>query len=277
VLPYIDRGRGTPLVLIPGLQGRWEYTQPTVDALARQFRVITFSLGDERTEPFPFEPDRGFDSYADHVAAVLDTAGVTRAIVCGISFGGLVALRFAVRQPERVSALVLASAPGPGWHLKPRHEAYARHPWLCGPLFLVEAPLRAQPELKASLPRTADRLQFSRQILRTLATAPVSLTRMAWRARLIGTYDSSVDCARISTPALVVTGEAHLDHVVTVEGSSRYADLIPNARRVVLVNTGHQGTLVHPDLFAETVRDFVDAVESGRPIAGQARTSGRVA
>ena len=53
----IDRGNGTPIVLIPGLQGRWEWMRPAVDALARHHRVITFSLCDERRSPFPCDPD----------------------------------------------------------------------------------------------------------------------------------------------------------------------------------------------------------------------------
>ena len=40
----VERGSGPPLVMIPGLQGRWEYQRGTIDALAASFRVITFSL-----------------------------------------------------------------------------------------------------------------------------------------------------------------------------------------------------------------------------------------
>ena len=39
----IDRGAGTPLVLIPGIQGRWEWMAPAVDALAARTRVLTGS------------------------------------------------------------------------------------------------------------------------------------------------------------------------------------------------------------------------------------------
>ena len=41
LMDIVDRGSGPPLVLIPGLQGRWEYARPTVDALSAFFRVIT--------------------------------------------------------------------------------------------------------------------------------------------------------------------------------------------------------------------------------------------
>ena len=67
------------------------------------------------------------------------------------------ALRFAARHPERVSALVLASTPGPGWHLRPRHDLYARWPRVFGPLFIAETPFRARPELRAALPDAAAR------------------------------------------------------------------------------------------------------------------------
>jgi pimeloyl-ACP methyl ester carboxylesterase len=253
---FIDQGRGRTLVFIPGLQGRWEYARGTVDALSSRFRTLTFSLGDEPSAGFPFQRERGFDSYADQVAAVLDRTGTDRAIVCGLSFGGLVALKFAALRPERVEALVLASTPGPGWRLRRKHEMYARFPWVFGPLFLLEAPMRARSELKAAFPDPAARRAFVWRLVRTLATAPVSLTRMARRARLIGTYDSTSDCARIVAPTLVVTGEADLDHVVPVDGSSRYVELIAGARQSVLFNSGHQGTLTRPDAFAAAVGEF---------------------
>jgi pimeloyl-ACP methyl ester carboxylesterase len=254
-----EQGQGTPLVFIPGLQGRWEYTRVTVDALAGDFRVLTFSLGDEPSAEFAFESDRGFDSYADQVLAVMDAKAIERAAICGVSFGGLVALRFAARHPGRTAALVLASTPGPGWHLRPRHDLYARWPYVCGPLFLAEIPFRAREELVAALPDAADRRRFSRSILRTLVSAPISLRRMAWRARLIGSYDATPDCARVSAPTLVVTGEADLDHVVAVNGSSKYGELIAGARCAILNRTGHQGTLTRPDLFANLLRNFLES------------------
>ncbi|HEY7284556.1 MAG TPA: alpha/beta hydrolase [Vicinamibacterales bacterium] len=259
---FIERGQGTPIVFIPGLQGRWEYTRVTVEALAKHFRVVTFSLGDEPAAGFSFDAARGFDSYADQVLGVLDSTATTNTVVCGVSFGGLVALRFAARHPERVSALVLASTPGPGWHLRPRHDVYARWPLIFGPLFAVEVPFRARAELVAALPDASERRAFSASILKTVASAPISFRRMAQRARMIATYDTTCDAARISAPTLVLTGEATLDHVVDVEGSSRYEQLIPGATHVVLSRTGHQGTLTRPDLFADEVSKFLNG--SGR-------------
>jgi pimeloyl-ACP methyl ester carboxylesterase len=257
-MKIIERGRGETIVFIQGLHGRWEYASLTVDALAKHFRVITFSLNDEPTADFAFDPQRPFDSYSSQVAAALDAAGCERAVVCGQSFGGLVALRFAATTPSRTIALVLASTPGPGWHLKKRHEIYARLPWICGPLFFVEAPFRAAGELAAALPAFRDRVAFSWNMLRAVLRGPLSPPRMAARARRIGAYDIPADCARITVPTLVLTGEPALDHVVPVDGTSRYATAIRGARTAVLARTGHLGSLTRADEFARLIREFVD-------------------
>lgn len=259
-MQLIDKGRGAPLVFIPGLQGRWEYAQITVDALAEHFRVITFSLCDEPTADAPFDGARGFDTYGDHVAAALDAAGVDRAIVCGLSFGGLVALNFASRFLDRVDALVLASTPGPGFRLRRRHEVYARLPWIFGPIFAIETPFRVGPELRLALRTGRERRAFGSAMLKTALRAPISLPRMGARARLIASYDIPGACARITAPTLVVTGEPRLDFVVDVAGTSEYTRQIRGARHIVLEGTGHQGTLTRRTAFVDIVRRFVDGI-----------------
>jgi pimeloyl-ACP methyl ester carboxylesterase len=59
----IDIGSGPPLVLIPGLQGRWEWMRPTVDALAAEFRVISYTLAGDWGSDHEFEPGLGFDNF----------------------------------------------------------------------------------------------------------------------------------------------------------------------------------------------------------------------
>ena len=60
----IERGTGDPLVLIPGLQGRWEYLEPAVNALAKHCRVITFPLVNEPSAQARFDPAQGIDAFA---------------------------------------------------------------------------------------------------------------------------------------------------------------------------------------------------------------------
>lgn len=257
-MKVFEAGRGSPLVLVPGLQGRWEYQRSTVDALARHVRVITFSFCDEPCAEAPFDRSRPMNSYGDQVAAALDIVRLPAAAICGVSFGGLVALNFASRYRDRTTALILASTPGPRMKLRRRYEMYTRAPWIFGPVFLVETSVLARTELKRSLPAVGDRLSLARTMLSAFASSPISLTRMASRARLIGAYDTAAASAHVEARTLVVTGERPLDQLVDVDDSSEYAHLISGAQWTVLERTGHMGTVTRCEAFAEIVNGFLN-------------------
>src|SRR6188508_1696263 len=104
----VQQGHGTPIVLVPGIQGRWEWMAPTMDALASHGRAITYSLCDEPTSGFPWTKERGFENYVAQLDDVLTTIGARRPVLVGVSYGGLVAAEFAARHPERVAGLVIA-------------------------------------------------------------------------------------------------------------------------------------------------------------------------
>ena len=202
-MQIIDRGTGAPLVLIPGIQGRWEYMRPAIDELAASFRVVTFPLCGERGSRSRFDVTRGLDNFVDQIDAVLDDRGLARAIICGVSFGGLIALRFAAHRRDRTSTLVLVSTPGPSFRLQRRHRIYARLPRLLGPLFLAEVPRRVRAEITRAIPDRSSRRRFAWGQIATLARAPLSFSRMAARAQLIGIHDYADDCARVQAPTLV--------------------------------------------------------------------------
>jgi pimeloyl-ACP methyl ester carboxylesterase len=245
------------LIVIPGVQGRWEYVEPAITALAKYFRVITFALAGEPASGLPFDEARGFDNYVEQIAAVMRDRGLERAAICGISFGGLAALRFAAAVPERTSALVLVSTPGPPWHLKPRHELYLRMPWLFMPLFVAETPLRLNAEMKAALPSRRERIAFVIGQAAKLLIAPISASRLAQRARLLRRLDVEADCAKVSAPTLVITGDPVLDRIVSVEGTAGYARLIAGAQRATIDHTGHLGCNTRPLEFARLVDEFI--------------------
>jgi pimeloyl-ACP methyl ester carboxylesterase len=277
----IERGNGPALIVIPGVQGRWEYVEPAIAALAERFRVITFALAGERASGRPFDEARGLGNYTDQIAAVMNDRGLERAAICGISFGGLAALRFAAAAPERTSALVLVSTPGPPWRLKRRHRLYLRLPYIFMPLFIAETPLRLRRELKAALPSWRKRAAFEMAQAKTLWRAPISVRRMAQRGRLLRHLDVEHDCAGVSAPTLVITGDPALDQIVPVAGTHRYAQLIGGAQQVAIARTGHLGCNTRPDEFARLVHEF--ATDEGAdlrvrpgPTHGSAPT-GRVA
>jgi pimeloyl-ACP methyl ester carboxylesterase len=245
-----------PLVLIPGIQGRWEWMQPAIEALAKEWRVIPCSLPGEPGAGAGAGVNGSFDSFADHVDRVLDSAGIESAVLCGVSFGGLIALRYAATRPGRTTALILVSTPGPRWKLKPQLVRYMKWPTLSSPLFFAGAFGRFWPELCVTYPQTRDRLRFCAAAVSRVAAAPAIPSRMSHRAQLATRESFERDCARIKAPTLVITGERELDRVVKCDETMDYVSLIEGARFQLLENTGHLGTISAPDRFAAIVSRF---------------------
>ena len=100
----VDRGTGPPLVLIPGIQGRWEYMRPGGRRAGRALsRHHVLALRRARTGRAVRRGRAGSTTTSIRSTARSIDCGIDAAIVCGISFGGLVALRFAARAsgPDR--------------------------------------------------------------------------------------------------------------------------------------------------------------------------------
>lgn len=102
---YEMAGEGTPLILLHAGVADGRMWDEQFAVFARQYRVIRF---DYRGFGRSVMPPGDFCNYAD-VAGLLDYLDAPQAIVVGISYGGLIALDFALAYPERVSALVLGA------------------------------------------------------------------------------------------------------------------------------------------------------------------------
>ena len=255
----IDRGNGTPIVLIPGLQGRWEWMRPAVDALAKRQRVISFSLCDERSSPFPCDLDKAFENYIEQVDLALDRAEVDRAVIAGVSYGGLIAAEYAARRPNRVQSLVLVNALHRTWQPNAQQSLFLKSPLLMSPLFFATAPRRMRPEMTAAFPRLVPRLKFTAtfglNVVRALASPMKMARRIDWAKQ-----HQFADARGIGAPALVVTGEPDLDRVVPVDVTLRYLNDLPSAAHVVLKRTGHNGLATRPGEFADMLGRFIDGV-----------------
>ncbi|HEX4933058.1 MAG TPA: alpha/beta fold hydrolase, partial [Gemmatimonadaceae bacterium] len=102
---YDDAGQGDPIVFIHGFPHHRGLWAAQVGALLDRARCIALDLrgfGESTVAP-PYSVDR----YADDVAVLLDALKVERAVICGLSMGGYVALAFWRRHRARVRALVL--------------------------------------------------------------------------------------------------------------------------------------------------------------------------
>jgi pimeloyl-ACP methyl ester carboxylesterase len=124
------RGAGEALVLVPGMDGTGQLFYRQTPSLSESFRTATYALrGKART----------MDTLVDDLGAVIEAVSpeTRRAVVVGESFGGALAMSFALARPEQVSALVvLNSFPyfAPRFRLRLARYGLALLPWGAMPL-----------------------------------------------------------------------------------------------------------------------------------------------
>ncbi|MBZ5559973.1 MAG: alpha/beta hydrolase [Acidobacteriia bacterium] len=231
------RGEGGAVILVPGMNGTGDLFYRQVPRLERSYRVATYSLRDDA---------ENFDVLAADLARVVDIVAPAerRAIVVGESFGGAVALTFALAHPERIAALViLNSFP----HFTPQFQ-----------LRLAIAGLAVLPWGAMSFVRrlTAFRLH-SRHTHRAEVKQFVALTADATRdgyinrLKLLTRYDVRDRLHEIQLPTLFLASE--LDHLVPSVSQARYmADRVPSSVMRILQGHGHI-CLIAPDLDLERI------------------------
>jgi len=257
-MDIVDLGSGPPLAVIPGIQGRWEWMRPGVEALARRCRVVTFSLADEPSCHARLSAPVDFNAYVDQVRDALDQAGLERAAICGVSYGGLIATTFAARYPQRIHSLVLVSALSPSWLPDARVSFYLRSPRLLAPLFCISSPLHMRRELVAAIPNVRERVAITVRSGWNVLRHMSSPTRMARRVHMVAGLDLTREVASVRVPTLLVTGEATLDCVVPPRVTYEYQQLLPHARVATIARTGHVGFITRPQAMADAIVPFVE-------------------
>jgi pimeloyl-ACP methyl ester carboxylesterase len=110
-LHYVDRGSGTPLVLLHGNGSMIEDYKSSglLDAAATQYRVVAFDRPGFGYSDRPRSTVWTPQVQADLIAAALKQIGISRPMVLGHSWGTMVAVALALQHPREVQALILAS------------------------------------------------------------------------------------------------------------------------------------------------------------------------
>ena len=236
---YEDTGGGGPAILFShGLLMDGSMFAAQVQALRDRYRCITWDeRGHGQTATGTCAPFTYYDS-ADDAVALLRHLGIARAVFAGMSQGGYLSLRAALRHPEAVRALVLMDT-----QAMPEDPAQMKDHQ-----FLVQQWLQDGLSDEAA------------HVIEHIILGPGWAGAPAWRARwkkvhpgdllacftTLGSRDDiSVELGRIAVPALVIHGDA--DRAIGLERAQAMAAALPQARMVVVPNAGHAANLTHPD------------------------------
>jgi len=248
-LPVIEHGDadGVPLVLLHGLSDSGGSFEPVLSHLPPSVRALAVTLRGHGDAP---KPEAGYDvaQLAADVVAVLDDAGVQRAVVAGHSMGSLVAARLALDAPERVAGLVLMGS-------KPTF----RDPALDD---LVAAMSELEDPVDPAFVRQFQVSTLARPIppamLDRVVAESLKLPARVWHALIEPTLrvDFSADLEWIAAPTLVAWGDR--DDICTRADQDALVRAIPDARLIVYRGGGHAFHWEDPSAFAGDLVAFVD-------------------
>lgn len=190
---------------------------------------------------------------ARDVLAVIDEVGIDRAMVCGTSLGGMVAMQLALMAPERLAGLVIAnSSAAMAPALWSQRVALVRAEGLA-PALVGWAGRHLSPGWMATHPARVETLErgFMQSDPKGYAGCAAAIRDMALLSDLQG----------LCLPALVIGGEQDTATPFAGHGD-RIAHAIPGASTVLLPG-GHLACLEDPASFAAALRDLASRCRFG--------------
>jgi pimeloyl-ACP methyl ester carboxylesterase len=261
---YEIHGTGEPLVLLHGAYMTIDAMGEIVPSLAESWQVIAAELqGHGRTA----DVDRplSYEQMADDTAALLRHLGIEQADVFGYSMGGAAALQVAIRHPEVVRKLVVASA---------SYTSEGAHPELLEMIPSITPEAFAGTPIEEEYLRTAPNPDDFPTLVAKLKR--LDMEPFAWPQE---------DIRGIAAPTLLIVGDSdaiRLEHVVELFrllGGGVMGDLagLPKSRLAVLPGTTHfippgSGVLDRADWLVSMIGEFLDApmpeaggAQGGRP------------
>jgi pimeloyl-ACP methyl ester carboxylesterase len=211
------------------------------------WRVAAPSLPGFGAEP-GVGPVMSIGAAADRCLGALDTEGIERAVVCGLSMGGYVAFELWRMARQRIAGLVLANTRSQAdtEEAAEGRRALAARLRAEGSAFLVAEP----PPLLAA-PRGQGRWPFVREVIAAQPAESIAAAAEGMAERL----DSTPDLGTIDVPALVLTSEG--DTLIPPEVTLDMARHIRGAGAATLGAAGHLSNLEAPEEFRKALSGFL--------------------
>ena len=272
-----EGGRGPFLVLINGWSASGlAWPRAWVRELERDFRVIRVDnrgSGYSRFAQVPFT----MADLGDDVAAVLDAVEAERAVVLGMSMGGMIAQEFAIRNGDRLTGLVLVST-------RPPAPAYAV-PKASSMVIDLLGPPRSGEPLETYFTRvwtSATAAGFAErepeliaELVGQIVARPTPRAMLFHQLRAVNGWGHAERLRGIAAPAAIVHGAE--DRFIDVLNGRRLAGLIPGASYHELADVGHLPPLEAPGPLTAVIADVAAmGVDPDRGHAPEASRAGAV-
>jgi pimeloyl-ACP methyl ester carboxylesterase len=236
---YESHGAGPPILLSHGYAATCRMWDGEIAAFRHDHRIIAWDMRGHGSSADPTDPAAYSQALSvGDMAAALDTCGVERAVIGGLSLGGVVSLAFHLAYPARVRALMLFDT-GPGFR-----NPEARTAW---------------NERAFARARELDEQGFSalRGGGETRLGQHRSAHGLAGAARgMLAQFDSSLidSLPTIRVPTLVLVGSEDRNFLAATD---YMASRIPGAQKIVIPGAGHAANLDQPAEFDRAVRQFL--------------------
>lgn len=253
-LDYCEAGSGVPVVFVPGITESKEAFAFQFRGLEDSYRIISYDVrrGLKRST------DYTLDLLVDDLQKLLEALRLDSAVICGHSFGGLVAMQFALQHPEKTDALILVS----GFPLAPQVPAERLFGWISSAGHPFHRSLGAS--FRVNVARLLGRKTSSAVAMRDEVAAirmvaheaaKVSRATVNQRMRIIQKADFQRALAGIAAPSLVVAGAR--DQSPFLSAAQQMYESIPNASLEVIEGGGHFPFLTRHDQFNAAVDEFL--------------------
>lgn len=255
-----QQGEGLPLIVHHGGPGLDQTViEPHLRPLSQHLELICFDHRGSGRSPSPqgSDPYR-IDRFVEDVDALATALEVGPFALLGHSFGGIVALQFALAHPELLTHLILACAPASHHFIE---DVEAALPDELGPEALAELSSLQGSEpsdhvMRRSLELLApiyfhDPGRVSELSLESVRFGPQ--TQGVWGS--LEGFDLRPRLSEIKVPTLVIAGDS--DRSVRVERAREISDALPNGRLLVIENSGHYPFIEQPQAFLSAVTDFL--------------------
>ena len=254
MLKYREAGAGDQVVLFvhgfPFDSSMWE---PQLAALPDGWRGIAPDLTGFGGSAGAADDVYSMDLFAGELISLLDDLGIERAVVCGLSMGGYIAMAMWRLHPDRVRALVLCDtrAGADSEEARRGRGILAAKVEREGPQAVVDAML---PKLVSARTRDAkpDVVAHLRQMM--LGGPPKSIIRSLHG--LAARPDSVHTLEGVTVPALVIVGAE--DAITPPAESGLIHERVHGSRLVEIADAGHVGNLENPDAFNTALYGFLE-------------------